>query len=162
MKTLYILRHAKSSWNNTGLSDFERPLNERGFDDAPMMGGVMKKNKFQPDLILSSPAKRAVQTATIIRKSADISGEIQFDKRIYEASPKRLLEVIAEQNAGSESILLVGHNPGLEGLVEFLTGESPPMPTAAVAVIDLNIEQWSEITSTTGTLRTLIRPKDEK
>ena len=162
MKTLYILRHAKSSWNNTGLSDFERPLNERGFDDAPMMGGVMKKNKFQPDLILSSPAKRALQTATIIRKSADISGEIQFDKRIYEASPKRLLEVIAEQNAGSASILLVGHNPGLEGLVEFLSGESLPMPTAALAVIDLNIEQWSEITSTTGTLRTLIRPKDEK
>jgi phosphohistidine phosphatase len=162
MKTLYILRHAKSSWNDTNLSDFERPLNERGFGDAPMMGGVMKKNKFQPDLILSSPAKRAAQTATLARESAEISGEIQFDKRIYEASPKRLLEVIAEQNAGSKSILLVGHNPGLEGLVEFLSGESLPMPTAALAVIDLEIEQWSEITSTTGTLRTLIRPKDEK
>ena len=162
MKTLFVLRHAKSSWDNSALSDFERPLNERGLDTAPFMGGIFKKNHFQPELILSSPAKRAAQTAALIKQSAEISGEIQFDDRIYEASPGRLLEVIGEQNGKSESILLVGHNPGLEGLIKVLTGEIHAMPTAALAVIDLEINDWSEINPSTGNLRDLIRPKEER
>lgn len=162
MKTLYILRHAKSSWDNSDLSDFERPLNERGYGDAPLMGEILKERGFQPALILSSPAKRAEQTAALVRQSAEISGETSFDERIYEASPARLLEVIGEQNNQFDSILLVGHNPGLEGLINFLIGELHPMPTAALAVIDLEIENWSEINSVKGVLRTLIRPKEMK
>jgi phosphohistidine phosphatase len=160
MKTLYILRHAKSSWDNAALSDFERPLNERGLRAAPLVGGVMKKNRFEPELILSSPAKRAAQTATLIKQSAGIGGAIQFDERIYEASPARLLEVISEQNEKTASVMLVGHNPGLEGLLKFLTGELQPMPTAALAVVDLETDKWSEINSSKGNLRTLIRPKE--
>lgn len=160
MKTLFVLRHAKSSWDDTALSDFERPLNKRGFQTAPLMGEVMKKNQFHPNLILSSPAKRAAQTAVLIKEAAQIHSEIQFDKRIYEASSARLLEIVSERDEQIESILLVGHNPGLEGLIKFLTSEIQPMPTAALAVIDLMIAKWSEINSPTGKLRTLIRPKE--
>lgn len=162
MKTLYILRHAKSSWDNAGLSDFERPLNERGLRAAPMMGGVMRANNFLPNLILSSPATRAKQTAALVKKSAGIESETEYDERIYEASPARLLEIVAEQNAAVESVLLVGHNPGMEGLVKFLTGNLEPMPTAALAVVDLDIKTWSEINSASGSLRVLIRPKELK
>lgn len=162
MKTLFILRHAKSSWNNADLSDFERPLNERGLETAPFMGEIFKENQFKPELILSSPARRAEQTANLIKDAARINGEIKFDERIYEASPSRLLEVIAEQSEKIESLMLVGHNPGLEGLIKVLTGEIQPMPTAALAVIDLKIESWKEINNSTGSLRTLIRPKEVK
>lgn len=160
MKTLFVLRHAKSSWENTNLSDFERPLNERGLEAAPLMGKVMKENQFQPEMILSSPAKRASQTAEIIREKAGIDGEIRYEERIYEASPARLLEVISEQNDEIESLIIVGHNPGLEGLVRFTTGQIEPMPTAALAVIDFKINKWSEINSANGVLRTFIRPKE--
>jgi phosphohistidine phosphatase len=160
MKTLFVLRHAKSSWENADLSDFERPLNKRGLEAAPLMGEVMKKNQFQPETILSSPAKRARQTAEIINEKAGINGEIKYEERIYEASPARLLEVISEQNDEIGSLVIVGHNPGLEGLVRFTTGQSEPMPTAALAVIDLEITKWNEIDSSNGTLRTLIRPKE--
>ena len=160
MKTLFILRHAKSSWENTGLSDFDRPLNERGLETAPFMGDLMKKNQFQPALILSSPAKRAEQTAALIKQTAGIGGAIQFDQRIYEASPARLLEVISDQNEKIKFILLVGHNPGLEGLLKFLTGQPQPMPTAALAVIDLKTDKWSKANSSNGNLRILIRPKE--
>lgn len=160
MKTLFVMRHAKSSWDDAALSDFERPLNERGLQAAPLMGEVIRKNQFQPELIISSPAKRAAQTAGLVKDAARINGEIGFDERIYEASPARLLEVIGGQNGNGESILLVGHNPGLEGLIKFLTGELQPMPTAALAVIDLNINDWNEINSSSGSLRTLFRPKE--
>lgn len=154
------MRHAKSDWNDVDLLDFERPLNKRGLEAAPMIGDVMKQNRFQPALVLSSPARRAEQTATIVKQSAEIGGEIKFDERIYEASPARLLEVIGEQNGQDDSILLVGHNPGLEGLIKFLTGDLQPMPTAALAVIDLEIESWNEINSSKGSLRKFIRPKE--
>ena len=160
MKTLFILRHAKSSWDNRDLSDFERPLNERGLKAAPLMGRVMKEKQFTPDLILSSPATRARQTAELVKEAAGIESDIRFDERIYEASPARLLEVVAEQNESLDSILLVGHNPGFEGLLRALTGEFQPMSTATLAVIDLQITKWSEINSSPGNLRSLIRPKE--
>jgi len=160
MKTLCILRHAKSSWENAELPDFDRPLNERGRRAAPLMGDLMKTTGFQPDVILSSSAKRARETAALVKEAADFRSDIQFDERIYEASPARLLEIVAAQNENIESILLIGHNPGLEGLLRFLTGESQPMPTAALAVIDLETDRWSELSPASGNLRVLIRPKD--
>jgi len=160
MKTLFILRHAKSSWENTDLSDFDRPLNERGLKAAPLMGEVMRKNQFQPEIILSSPARRAAQTATLVKENAQIKCKIKSEERIYEASPARLLKVISEQDEKNEPLMLVGHNPGLEGLIKILTNEVHQMPTAALAVIDLKINKWSEINSSTGNLRVLIRPKE--
>lgn len=160
MKTLFILRHAKSSWVDAALSDFERPLNERGLKVAPFMGNWMKKNQFQPEMILSSPAKRARQTAVLVKEAAGFAAEIEFEERIYEASSARLLEITRQQNNRFESVLLVGHNPGLENLIRALTGELQPMPTAALAVVDLETDKWSDVNSSTGKLRTLIRPKE--
>jgi len=162
MKTIYILRHAKSSWDNPNLADFERSLNERGLRSAPLIGEIICRNKFQPDLILSSPAQRAKQTAVLVKEAGKIDAEIQFDERIYEASPPQLVQVIAELKTDAESAMLVGHNPGLEGLIRFLTGENQAMPTAALAVIDLQVQNWAEAIANCGNLRTLIRPNDEK
>ena len=157
-----MMRHAKSSWNNSDLADFDRPLNERGLEDAPLMGNVMYENQFQPDLIISSPAKRAKQTAILVRAAAQIEKEIQYDEKIYEASSRRLLQIVSEQNDKLESLMLVGHNPGFEELLKNLTGEFQTMPTATLAVIDLEIDSWSETKLNCGTLRVLIRPKDQK
>lgn len=160
MKTFFLLRHAKSSWDDSYLADFDRPLNARGLETAPFMGEIISKNQFQIDLIVSSPAKRARQTATLVKETASINGEIRYDDRIYEASPHRLLEVISEIDEKVESSMLVGHNPGFEGLVHLLTGETQRMPTAALAVIDLTIERWNEINADCGSLRKLLRPKE--
>jgi phosphohistidine phosphatase len=162
MKTIYILRHAKSSRDNPNLADFERPLNKRGLKAAPFIGGIIYKNKFQPDSMLSSPAKRAKQTAVLVKSAGKIEVEIRFDERIYEASPQQLLQVIYELEAGSESAMLIGHNPGLEGLIKFLTGEYRAMPTAALAVIDLKVKNWEATIAECGSLRTFIRPDEEK
>lgn len=160
MKTLFILRHAKSSWDNADLADFDRPLNKRGLESAPSVGEIICKNKFQIDSIISSPAKRAEQTAILVKEAANIKAEIQFDERIYEASPHRLLEILSESDDKIKSVLLVGHNPGLEGLVKMLTQENESMPTAALAVIDLEIDDWKQIHIDCCNLRVLIRPKD--
>lgn len=161
MKTLYIMRHAKSSWDNPNWSDFERPLNKRGLETAPFMGEIIYKNNFQAELVLSSPAKRAKQTAVLVREVAGIEPEIHYDERVYEASPQMLLQVLGELENDFASVLIVGHNPGIEGLIRFLTGESEPMPTAGLAVIDLNVEKWNDAAAECGSLRTLIRPKDK-
>jgi phosphohistidine phosphatase len=161
MKTLFILRHAKSSWAKPESSDFDRQLNEEGLKIVPQMGEAIYDKQFQPALILSSPAKRARQTAILIKETAQIDGKIKYDERIYEASPHRLLQVINELDEAAESLMLVGHNPGLEGLIKILTGETHAMPTAALAVIDLNAENWNEVAAESGKLRMVIRPKDD-
>lgn len=160
MKTLYIFRHAKSSWDNPNLADFDRPLNERGLKAVPLMGEMMLKNNFQPVIILSSPAIRAKETTNLLKNFANWKTRINFDERIYEASPQTLLNVISELDETAESAMIVGHNPGLEGLIKTITGEYEPMPTAALAVIDLKAEKWGEIVNRGGRLREIIRPKE--
>lgn len=160
MKRLFLLRHAKSSWAQPDLADFDRPLNERGRRVAPLMGALMRRERFSPDAIVSSPAARAKATAEMVREAGGLRAEITFDERIYEASPARLREVAAEMNDGHQSVMLVGHNPGMEGIVRYLTGEIQPMPTAALAVIDLEIGNWSEITTECGRLVKIYRPKE--
>ncbi len=150
MKTLFLMRHAKSSWNNANLSDFERPLNERGLKAAPYIGKIMADKQLQPQLLVSSPAERAKQTAQLIKETVPIAGEIQFDKRIYEAIVPTLLQILSETDEHFELVMLVGHNPGFENLLMILTGELQPMPTAALAVVDLNINDWREINAECG------------
>jgi phosphohistidine phosphatase len=162
MKTLFVMRHAKSSWDDPDLSDFERPLNDRGLKAAPFMGEVMAKNNFTPELIVSSPAMRARQTAELVKNSAAFEAGIRFDERIYEASPMRLLEVVSGIADEYASAMIVGHNPGFENIVRVLTGKLESMPTAALAVIDLEINSWKEINAETGSLRKFIRPKEEQ
>lgn len=160
MKTLHLLRHAKSSWKDTDMSDFERPLNGRGREAAPLIGQFILKKKIRPDLILSSPAERARQTALLVVKAAKLDAELRFDERIYEADVARLLDVVSQIDETFGVALLVGHNPGMENLVETLTGEQQSMPTAALARIILDVEKWSKVRERTGRLDWLVRPKE--
>jgi phosphohistidine phosphatase len=161
MKRLLLLRHAKSSWDDANLSDFERPLNSRGLVTAPFMGELIAGRELPVDLIVSSPAKRAAETAMLVKENGGLNAELRFDERIYEASPQTLLTVASEFDDSSDNIMLVGHNPGIEGFIGFLTGNIEPMPTAALAIIDLDINTWKDLTSGTGTINTVVRPKEE-
>ena len=161
MKRLYLLRHAKSSWNDPDLADFDRPLNERGLVAAPFMGRLIASKNYMPDLIISSPARRAIETAELVHESAGPdNAEIKLVERVYESSPQTLLTIIAALDDAAGSALLVGHNPGMEGVIRLLTGRSETMPTAALAVIDLNIEHWNDLRSGCGTLVEVVRPKE--
>jgi phosphohistidine phosphatase len=160
MKTLLLLRHAKSSWKDASLDDFDRPLNGRGLKAAPQMGKFMRKQKVEPDLLLSSPAERARRTAALIVEAAKLTAPLRYDDRIYEASVTRLLEVVSQIEEVANVVLLVGHNPGLEGLLEYLTGEPERMPTAALAQISLDIEKWSKVRERSGRLEWLVKPKE--
>ena len=161
MKTLYVLRHAKSSWENNDLADFDRPLNQRGEAAAPFIGEVMKENGFAPEIIVSSPAARARETARLVKESAGLNADIKHNERVYEASPQTLRNIAASLDDRFNSAMMVGHNPGMEGFVRLLTGKSEPMPTASLAVIDLDILGWEQLTDGSGRLRKIIRPKDE-
>ena len=133
-KTLYVARHAKSSWNNTTLSDFERPLNRRGERDAPRMAALLQSKGICPDLILSSPAKRARTTAEYYHKA--LGGVLRFDTRIYEASVMTLLYLVQETLEEVDTLMIVGHNPGLTALNDMLSNNFiGNIPTAGVVGI---------------------------
>lgn len=160
MKKLFVLRHAKSSWAQTELADFDRPLNERGLQAAPFMGSVMAREGFAPAVIISSPAVRARHTAELVKNSGQLEAEVRFEDAIYEASPQTLLQIASSVESAIDSVMFVGHNPGIEGFIRLLTGNLESMPTAGLAVIDVNIDDWSKITVGCGTLVKVIRPKD--
>lgn len=160
MRTLLIMRHAKSSWDNPDWSDFDRPLNTRGLTTTPFMGNVIYENGLAPELIVSSPAKRAKQTAVLIKETTQVNASVMYDERIYEASPGSLMAVLSEFPETADSVMLVGHNPGLEGLLRVLTGEVEVIPTAAVAKITLDIGNWADVRPDCGKLEVLMRPKE--
>ena len=160
MKRLLLLRHAKSSWDDPRLADFDRPLNERGRRAAPLMGRYLREQEIRPDLILCSPAARARQTAELVAGAAGLAAPLRFDERIYEATAARLLEVVSQAGEGAGEILLVGHNPGMEELLELLTSESRRMPTAALARIRLDTDEWAGLAPRAGRLERHIKPKE--
>lgn len=145
MKTLLLLRHAKSSWKDEELDDHERPLNKRGKRDAPRMGQLLCDEQLLPDLIVSSSAKRTRRTAELIAEAAGYRGETRVLGDAYEAGGARLLELIRNFPEPAARVVLVGHNPGLEELLEQLTGEYRPLSTAALAQLEIPCENWSEI-----------------
>jgi len=161
MKTLLVLRHAKSSWDNPALDDHQRPLNKRGRRDAPRMGALVRQHGLIPDAVISSDAVRARLTAEAVAEAARYTGEILFDSRLYLAGSADIIARLAAVGENAETVMIVGHNPGLETLVEQLTGERQDMPTAALAQIDLPIDQWRHLKrSTRGTLVGLWRPAE--
>lgn len=162
MKTLLLLRHAKSSWKDDAMRDFDRPLNQRGLKTAPVIGKLIKKRKLQPDLVLSSPAERARQTTQLVIEAAGLKTELRYDERIYEASVARLLEIVSQIDDEANMVMLVGHNPGFAELLEVLTGEAHNLPTAALACIELNIEKWNKVRAGAGHLEWLVKPKELK
>ena len=161
MKTLLILRHAKSSWKEASLDDYDRPLNKRGKRDAPQVGRLLRKEDLVPDLILSSSAKRARATAELVAEESGCENEVQLSRDLYAASPEAYLEALAGLEDGLERVMLVGHNPGLEELLEILTGSYEPLPTAAFAQVQLPIQRWQELSEETqGKLIRVWRPKE--
>jgi phosphohistidine phosphatase len=161
MKRLLLLRHAKSSWAEGGLADFDRPLNERGLRDAPLVGLHLRAQKIRPDLALCSPAERARQTAALVLEAARLQPlRLRYDERIYEADVSRLLEVVSQIEEEAGEVLIVGHNPGMEALLERLTGETRRMTTAALASITLDVEKWSKVREGNGRLEWHVRPKE--
>lgn len=161
MKRLILMRHAKSSWGDAGLADSDRPLNDRGLRDAPRMGRHLRAQKLRPDLVLSSPAERARKTAALVAEAARLqTGRVRHDERIYETDAARLLEVVSQLEEDAEEVLLVGHNPGMEQLLQLLTGESRRMTTAALALVTLDIEKWNKAREHSGRLEWHVRPKE--
>lgn len=146
MKTLLILRHAKSSWDDPGLADIDRPLNKRGKRDAPRVGFLLREEDIVPDLILSSPALRARKTAEAVAENCGYEGEVEIEDRFYPGDPSDYMEVISHLPDQYQGVMVVGHNPGLEELLSALTDESVSLPTAALAQVSLPIQSWRDFT----------------
>lgn len=159
MKTLYLLRHAKSSWNDASLRDFDRPLNDRGREAAEQIGKRLASEQLNAPLVVCSPALRTRETAEIVLQSAQLRAEERFDERIYEASLRDLVEVISDIPDDAPITILIGHNPGFEELLAFLTGEARRMPTCALAKIKLEIVSWQNIKPDSGSLESFTTPK---
>ena len=162
-----IMRHAKSDWSSDTAKDFERPLSKRGIRNASQMGAWLKKQKIIPDRIISSPATRTKMTAHIVCGELDINTSgIIWDDRIYEAGIEELLEVISDHARHANSMLLIGHNPGLDALLNYLSKEKPQfndngklMTTAAIAVLNYDDNPIST-GHHSARLTQLVRPKD--
>ncbi|MFN2234227.1 MAG: SixA phosphatase family protein [Anaerolineales bacterium] len=146
MKLILILRHAKSSWKETGISDHSRPLNRRGKKDAPRMGQVLFEEDLVPDIILSSTARRARDTSGMVAESSGFEGDIHYLESFYHAWPSDYLDALRNLSGDIKIAMIVGHNPGVETLLEMLTGEDERLPTAALALIQLPIDNWSQLT----------------
>lgn len=161
MKTLLLLRHAKSSWKDSDLEDHDRPLNKRGKRDASRVGLLLQQQNLQPDVILSSSAKRARKTAAKVAKNCGYEGIIQLDGALYLAGPEAVLHVLRGVADSHNCVMLVGHNPGLEYLIELLTGTQTHLPTAALAHLQVAIDSWSDVSSTTrASLVDIWRPRE--
>ena len=146
MKTLFLIRHAKSSWDDRTLSDKDRPLNDRGRRDAPKMGERLAKRRVKPDLILSSPATRALTTAEIIAKKLDYDGRnIVVNDRLYAVEADKLLDVIRQLDDRAERVMLIGHNPELTELAHRLASKITHLPTCAVAEFAFDSKSWTRI-----------------
>lgn len=154
------MRHAKSSWANSSLDDFDRPLNDRGIQDAPRMGKWIQEKELTPDLILSSTANRAKSTAEMVAESSAYQSEIRFHDYLYHGSPRDYFRALKVLSVTIDRCMVIGHNPGLENLVEHLTGEFETMPTAAIANVSLPITDWEDIDQADGQLLDIWRPKE--
>jgi phosphohistidine phosphatase len=159
MKTLLLLRHAKSSWDEASLRDFDRPLAQRGLGDAPRMGRALGERGPAPDLVLSSPAARARQTVELFLQSSGYDLAPQFDGSIYDASAGELMGLVRGLPDSAGCVLLVGHNPGFEYLASRLAAKQVRMPTAALACIELPVEKWEDVEEEQGRLAWHLVPK---
>lgn len=161
MKTLLILRHGKSSWKNAELADHDRPLKKRGKRDAGKIGDLMRYEGLEPDIILTSTAKRAADTAKIVADTTGFDGEIRSHRTIYHGDILDYLELINSLESEINTVLIVGHNPGLEEFLSDLIDEVEWMPTGTLAQVALAIDDWGNLEEiTTGKLINLWRPRE--
>ena len=160
MKSLLLMRHAKASPSDAGVADVDRSLAEEGRVAAKRIGQFLQTKKLTVDTVLSSSATRARETAAAVLLAAGMTLEVHPDQRLYEAGPLRLLEVISELRDDINTVLLVGHNPALEDLLQILTGRADHMSPGTIARIDLNDSTWSQAVKENGTLQWIVRPKE--
>ncbi|MCB0768572.1 MAG: histidine phosphatase family protein [Flavobacteriales bacterium] len=161
MKTLYLCRHAKSSWADPGMDDFDRPLNERGQRNAPFMAGLFKERGEPVDLIVSSPANRALTTAKAFASALHLPADrFKQDGNIYLAERHTLSHIVNELPASADRVLLFGHNPGFTELLDHLSDAGVDnLPTCGMVRIDLPVDEWEQVTKGCGTLVWFDYPK---
>jgi len=176
MKTIYLLRHAKSSWSDATLDDFERPLGKRGRQAAKEMAKYLAKHKIAPDQVLCSSARRTRETLELVQRGLDAAVPVRFEKGVYMAEATGLLRRLRRLNDSLSSVMLVGHNPGLERLALALVAPAAgsgndaadglrrnlaaKFPAGALAVIEAGIEHWHDLAPATARLTAFVRPKD--
>ena len=159
MKTVWFIRHAKSSWDYPELRDFYRPLNHRGQRDAPVMARFLHEKGLHPDLLLSSPAVRALQTARYFAAAFDIP-DIREEPRIYEATPSMVLSVIQELEDTWQMVFVFGHNPAFHELANGFAGEAlPNVPTCGIFRVDAEVAHWRDFSCATGRRTVFFYPK---
>ncbi len=164
MKRLTLVRHAKSSWRNPDLPDFERPLNNRGEQDAPLMGRRLAERNLAPDLLLVSPARRTRLTAEAIAEQLAVATtRITFDERIYLATAGELIKLLQAIDEERRDVLLVGHNPGITDLANYLVGgRLENVPTCGIFSVELPLTSWRHLERAAGTLLFYDYPKKAK
>ena len=163
MKHLYLIRHAKSSWSNPLLDDFERPLNQRGKTNAPFMAKVLLEKQIFPDFILSSPAKRAKTTAEIFAEQLNFTSDIAFEKSLYLTSTQTLLDILHRIPNSYNTVFLFGHNPELtEFANELNSTHIDNIPTCGIVGFEFCIQNWNELCKQNLTLTLFEFPKKYK
>jgi phosphohistidine phosphatase len=163
VKRLLILRHAKSSWANSSISDWQRPLNDRGLRDAPRAGAWLRDHSLVPDVIVTSDAVRARTTAEAVANASGYERDLVVDPSLYHAKPEDVLEVLKGVQEDADTVLVVGHNPGLEDLVQQLTGVHHGLPTTALVYVTMPVNRWSEVDSATvASIVDTWQPRDQR
>ena len=161
MKMLLLLRHAKSSWDHPELHDHDRPLNKRGSREAPKVGRYLKEHDLVPDLIISSTARRARDTAQAVSEESGFMGQIDLYQDLYLSDTSCYLDILHCLPDEADRVLVVGHNPEMEDLLTLLTDVTEHMTTATLAQVDLPISRWQELNEATdGRLQNLWAPRE--
>ena len=161
MRTVLLMRHGKSAWDEEGVEDHDRSLAKRGKREAAHMGQALRAHNLLPDVILSSTAKRARSTTRRVVEASEYSGEVIYDERLYLQGLEPYLERLSSLPDEAQNALVIGHNPLLEELTLLLSGEAVRLPTAAVACVDLPITSWAGLNAgTKGKLRCLLQPDE--
>lgn len=145
MKTLLLMRHAKSSWSDGSLSDHDRPLNQRGVEAAGKMGSLISQVDLIPEIILSSSSKRTKETVKYFLEACPFSGEVIYSRDLYHGGPEEILESLQHWGEGYSRVMVVGHNPGMEYALEEFTGEHDRMATATIAQIEFDSNSWHNL-----------------
>jgi phosphohistidine phosphatase len=160
-RRLYLVRHSKSSWKETGFTDFDRPLNKRGKRDAPFMGKLLAEQGIQPEVIFSSPAKRALKSAKIIAEEIEYPlDEIITYAEIYHASTADLLEIIRNLDDTYYEVMIFGHNPSMTDIVNYLSDfDLNNLPTSGIVCIEFDGQPWRRISRHSGELVFFEYPK---
>jgi phosphohistidine phosphatase len=167
-KRLILLRHAKSAWDNPGLADFDRPLSSRGRKVGPIVGAYLGRRGLVPELVLTSSAKRAVETLDLVSAGWQTMPTVRKLKSLYLAMPREMLRRVQAVGNEPDCVMLVGHNPGIADLANWLCSQGKAeqraslarkFPTGAVAVIEFDVEDWAEVEAETGHLIDFATPK---